>query len=846
MLIDLTHEQNPDETPLAPQAPPGVYAIVNAAFVESYKACQQYVAVWHAYLIETLMRRYEACQQYFVTWCSYTSTTLMNWYTHCLNYAFIWYTGLKECTTSTDYYAGQLKRWFLAQYTVAKGTVYCKTSCSLGWQQASYVLLDTAVGVMILVFLVAISNRYMSTRLHRVARILYISVFVSHMAFVECIEDILVTLLGAVSFALLALLIVSNSIAISAHLQRTPNGVVLPLIRRMGLAFNDWFIRPATASVRHGRQLLIRVFVPWARELVIMVRDTLMGWLLAPAVRVESYWQYYSEPANEDYDMSEPSRNVGAGQASLGNGAPSTTTTGQVIHALVQQQLPGATPATVVPTHHSKKAEISIDVRDESSSPVQSRKKYVKHGKARKKIVRRDNEDKAITHGGWRSWFNCSNFSNPMQIFDKQTGYREASLHKQYIEKEKSHHESIAQAEKRFNQMNSIAKLELEAAYLREQIESGASMQTSSGITTSPSYIASSSQNDKDSTHAVHGPKTKVQQATESAHKKSASVNAKPAVTHQEPESTHQEPSPDHQEPNAANLPFNAIPQTPPIETPRPALPTDTARHASQLDLADFALPARPIRNQAKGVDSREEWANRILGGPSLLTRLRRQQQPTASDSVGGSNNDDNNSRGLGDKGKGKNESEGDGKIEGNIGVKDGGKDGAETDAKDGNKDDRKADQHDGKNDDGDESDNDDGGENDAKGGGKVAVSSGPTDYQANPTEHATNDFLMDVDSAPTPAQKNKGPSSSFQNQPKLLQSLGQLPLPSFGQIPDVDAVGDDSVMADGSAAEGAAVENNDDDQAQTDAMQAELDTFFDQAEKYAFTMATSQASRDP
>lgn len=467
-------------------------------------------------------------------------------------------------------------------------------------------------------------------------------------------------------------------------------------------------------------------------------------------------------------------------------------------------------------------------MRDESSSPVQSRKNHIKHGKARKRIDRRDNEDKAITHGGWRSWFNRSNFSNPMQIFDKQTGYREALLHKKYIEKEKCHHESIAQAEKRFNQINSIAKLEIEAAYLREQIESGASMQTSSGITTSPSYIANSSQNDKDSTHAVHDPKTIVQQATESAHQKSASINAKPAVTHQEPESTHQEPAPDHQEPNAVTLPFNAIPQTPSIETPRPALPSDTARKASQLDVADFSLPARPIRNQARGVNSRKKWTNRNLGGPSLLTRLRRQQQFAASDSVGGSNNDVNNSRGSGDKGKGKNEPKGDGKIEGNIGVKVGGKDGAETDAKDGNKDDRKADQHDGKNDDGDESDNDDAGENDAKGGGKVAASSGPTNYQANPTEHATNDFLMDVDSAPTPAQ-NKGPSSSFQNQPTLLQSLVQLPLPSFGQIPDVDAVGDDSVMADGSAAEGAAVENNDDDQAQTGAMQAELDAFFDQ-----------------
>lgn len=88
------------------------------------------------------------------------------------------------------------------------------------------------------------------------------------------------------------------------------------------------------------------------------------------------------------------------------------------------------------------------------------------------------------------------------------------------------------------------------------------------------------------------------------------------------------------------------VPPSAPTFAPRTkmsSLPQRRLDPVGELDLDDFALPdmyqrpaARP--NNLEHVDSAEQWRNRLLGGPSTLTRLRRErearqiaEQPTPS-----------------------------------------------------------------------------------------------------------------------------------------------------------------------------------------------------------------------
>jgi hypothetical protein len=107
---------------------------------------------------------------------------------------------------------------------------------------------------------------------------------------------------------------------------------------------------------------------------------------------------------------------------------------------------------------------------------------------------------------------------------------------------------------------------------------------------------------------------------------------------------------PEDDEPVVPEPPSPVTAPEPEAQSPRvPPTPTTFPRGDS-LNLDDFPMPAlynRPANRPATGVDSKEEWRNRILGGPSILTQMRREREAAANNRSNDLNGDDDDSSGA-------------------------------------------------------------------------------------------------------------------------------------------------------------------------------------------------------
>ncbi|KAH7412110.1 hypothetical protein DE146DRAFT_732446 [Phaeosphaeria sp. MPI-PUGE-AT-0046c] len=687
------------------------------------------------------MNWYADCQQYTITGYTSRIATLTKCYTYCLNYIFIWYTELETYTTCTNYCVHYLKNWFFERYT--------------------------------------------SSLIRRITKIVYVLVLVFHMALIECFEDIVVMLLGALFVATFAILIVSNSVAIAARLHRYWYEVITPLIRWLRLASNAWLSRSATAAVLHCRQLSVRIFIPWVRGLVFSVPDALLGWFWVAAFSMDNYWQYYADPVNESYDMSEGPRDIGGDQAGIRSDAPTATTTGPTNSAPMDPQPADAT-SVEIGSKRSVQAEDAINDEAECPSPFRNSQSYIGNNKIGKKHLRQDKQD-GTTRELWTSWIKKPKSTDQMGVYDEQIRRKEASRQNKFSKIQAVNFANIEKTKQKYERTLEIVSTEEKIKKLREEIASGPEIETSSD-------------NNKDKTPVVNeDPTIELQKET------------KPV--HNEREPNHEQPALVQRKPNAKQLSSISGPPPPPKQIADHSPPFTTFNRTGLLNPSDFPLTDRPSRDQATGIDSRESYTNRILGGGSILTRLRRQQQ--AASSVGADDRDDDTNNEGQDVGN---------RYGDNL-----------------------------KNDDGDNNENNNGDDDDTKSGGRVDCLSHPTNGQVNPTGAATYHVHMNGGAASTPVQ-NPVPSPSFQAQPTMHLLPGQLPLPSFQSwIPilsvqghgsmnlccasdyedmemgeTADTNGNNSAIADLGDADGAAITYDDAEQADMDAMQTEVDAYFD------------------